>query len=105
MEHVITTIFDYFLPILLGAVLGYLTSMVSSNKAERAMLRALGRYRIKDESHKCFDQGYVTPVQLDMLTDLHTAYNALKGNSVGDEYYNRVKGLRIEEGDEIEHER
>ena len=69
------------------------------------MLRALGRYRIKDESHKCFAKGYVTPVQLDMMTDLHTAYNALKGNSVGDEYYKRVKGLRIEEGDEIEHER
>lgn len=105
MEHILIVALDYLIPIVLGAVLGYLTSAFTALKPIKDMLRALGRYRIKDESHKCFDQGYVTPVQLDMLTDLHTAYNALKGNSVGDEYYKRVKGLKIEEGEDFCNER
>ncbi len=97
MEHVLVIAIDYLIPLALGGVIGFMARALNGNKQQNAMLRALGRYRIKDECDAYLERGFVTPMQLDMLTDLHDAYNALNGNSVGDLYYEKVKKLKIME--------
>ena len=100
MEHVAGAVVGYVVPLLLGGVIGFMYRKLTNNKRQDAMLLALGRYRLIYECEAILAQGYITPTQYEMITNLYNAYAGLGGNGVGHALYNRTIKLKIKEGDE-----
>lgn len=100
MEHVIGASISYLVPLLLGAALGFMYKKLTNNQRQDAMLLALGRYRLIYECEAILAQGYITPTQYEMVSNLYNAYAGLGGNGVGQALYNRTIKLKIKEGDE-----
>ena len=102
MEHLIGATIGYIVPLLLGGVIGFMYRKLTNNQRQDAMLLALGRYRLIYECEAILAQGYITPTQYEMITNLYNAYAGLGGNGVGHALYNRTIKLKIKEkeGDE-----
>lgn len=102
MEHVIGAVIGYFVPLTLGAALGFMMKKLTNNKRQDAMLLALGRYRLIYECEAILARGYITPTQYEMLTKLYEAYAGLDGNGVGEALYKRAIALPIREEIDVE---
>ena len=96
-QLLISNIISYFVPLVLGGVIGVLAHRLGNNKRQDAMLLALGRYRLLAECESILAQGYITPSQYEMITDLYEAYAGLGGNGVGKALYTRTTKLKIME--------
>lgn len=99
MEHVLGATISYIVPLVLGGVIGFLYKKLTNNQRQDAMLLALGRYRLINECEAILAQGYVTPTQYEMISNLYNAYAGLGGNGVGHALYNRTIKLKIMEVD------
>lgn len=100
MEHILAATIGYLVPLVLGSGLGFMYHKLTTNQRQDAMLLALGRYRLINECEAILAQGYVTPTQYEMISNLYNAYAGLGGNGVGQALYNRTIKLKIKEGDE-----
>lgn len=100
MEHILAATIGYLVPLVLGSGLGFMYHKLTTNQRQDAMLLALGRYRLINECEAILSQGYITPTQYEMISDLYNAYAGLGGNGVGQALYNRTIKLKIMEGEE-----
>ena len=100
MEHVITAAIGYLVPLVLGGVVGIMYRNLTNNQRQDAMLLALGRYTLINECEEILAQGYITPMQYEMLNNLYKAYSGLGGNGMGQALYERTVKLKIMEGEE-----
>lgn len=106
LDVIYNSIISFMIPTILSAIIasfsvgGVAWKKLTSNNRQDAMLLALGRYRLVEECKFILKQGYITPTQYEMLTNIHNAYAALNGNSVGDALYDRAVKLKIMEVEE-----
>lgn len=100
MEHILAAIIGYIVPLVLGGVIGFMYKKLTNNQRQDAMLLALGRYILVDECELILSQGYITPTQYEMISNLYNAYAGLGGNGVGQALYSRTIKLKITEGEE-----
>lgn len=100
MEHVLSAIIGYIVPLVLGGMVGFMYRKLTNNQRQDAMLLALGRYTLINECDAILAQGYITPMQYEMISKLYNAYAGLGGNGMGQELYNRTIKLKITEGEE-----
>lgn len=99
MEQVLNVAISYLVPLALGGALGFMWRKLTNNQRQDAMLLALGRYRLIYECESILSQGYITPTQYEMVSNLYAAYSGLGGNGVGQALYNRTVKLKIKESE------
>lgn len=100
MEHVLSATIGYIVPLVLGGVIGFMYKKLTNNQRQDAMLLAIGRYILIDMCESILAQGYITPMQYEMLSKLYNAYVGLGGNGMVKALYNRTIKLKIMEGEE-----
>lgn len=100
MEHIIIAAIGYTVPLALGGMIGFMYRKLTNNQRQDAMLLALGRYILIDNCESILAQGYITPMQYEMISKLYNAYAGLGGNGMGQALYNRTIKLKIMEGEE-----